>query len=257
MNKNNVDFWRVVAASVTGTSHEKTGKLCQDAHAWKILPGGVLVTAVADGAGSAAMAEVGADIAVGAAVEAIENSLSFQLFPQNDIEWKSLITNALISAKTAVEIEATIQKVMMRDLASTLILLVATPELVAVVQVGDGAAVVGDRGEVIALTLPSAGEYINETTFLISPDAVEKAQVIVWHGRAAQVGILTDGLQMLALKMPEGTPHKPFFTPLFSFVAEVKDETAGKQELVEFLNSPRVKQRTDDDLTILLATLME
>ncbi|MFB2922241.1 PP2C family serine/threonine-protein phosphatase [Aerosakkonema funiforme] len=256
MNRNHADCWRVVAASVAGTSHEKTGKPCQDAHAWKILPEGVLVAAVADGAGSAAMAEVGADVAVGAAVEAIENSLSSQLFPQNDTEWKLLITNALISARTAVEIEATIQKVMVRDLASTLIVVVATPELVAAVQVGDGAAVVADEGEIIALTLPSTGEYINETTFLISPDAVEKAQVTVWHGKAAQLGILTDGLQMLALKMPEGTPHKPFFSPLFRFVAEVTDETAAKQELVEFLHSPRVTQRADDDLTILLATLV-
>lgn len=49
--------WRVAAASVRGTTHEKTGQPCQDAHCWEQLPESVLVAAVADGAGSAALGE--------------------------------------------------------------------------------------------------------------------------------------------------------------------------------------------------------
>ncbi|NJK69758.1 MAG: protein phosphatase 2C domain-containing protein, partial [Microcoleus sp. SU_5_3] len=56
--------WQVVAASVTGTSHEKRSQPCQDAHCWRLLPNNVLAAAVADGAGSAALAEIGAKIAV-------------------------------------------------------------------------------------------------------------------------------------------------------------------------------------------------
>jgi len=46
-----------VAASVRGKSHE--GQLCQDAHHWEKLPEGVLVAAVADGAGSATLGKWG------------------------------------------------------------------------------------------------------------------------------------------------------------------------------------------------------
>jgi len=50
-------------ASVRG-NHEKVGQLCQDAHHWEKLPEGVLVAAVADGAGSATLGKVGAIVAL-------------------------------------------------------------------------------------------------------------------------------------------------------------------------------------------------
>jgi len=50
--------WRVLAASVRGKTM-KVGQLCQDAHHWEKLPEGVLVAAVADGAGSATLGKVG------------------------------------------------------------------------------------------------------------------------------------------------------------------------------------------------------
>jgi len=56
--------------------------------------------------------------------------------------------------------------------------------------------------------------------------------------------------------MPSGEPHQPFFSPLFRFVAQVTDETVAQEELMEFLQSPRVTQRTDDDLTLLLAAFV-
>ena len=34
--------------------------------------------------------------------------------------------------------------------------------------------------------------------------------------------MFSDGLQRLALKLPEGTPHAPFFTPLFRFATRWK-----------------------------------
>ena len=60
---------------------------------------------------------------------------------------------------------------------------------------------------------------------------------------------------MLALQMPQGTAHTPFFAPLFKFIAEAKDLDLAHQELEGFLRSPRVSDRTDDDLTLLLASL--
>ena len=136
--------------------------------------------------------------------------------------------------------------------------MVATPQQVAVAQVGDGAAVVGDGdGNIVALTVPPCGEYINETIFLVSPDAIETAQWQVWQGKPAQIAIFSDGLQMLALKMPEAVPHAPFFSPLFRFAAQIQDEAEAKQQLDSFLRSPRVTERTDDDLTLLLASFSD
>ena len=132
--------------------------------------------------------------------------------------------------------------------------MIATPEMVAVTQVGDGLAVAKDhKGNLLALTIPDHGEYINETTFLTSPLALDTAQIKLWRDNIVNVGVLTDGLQMLALNMLIGKPHKPFFFPLFDFIENVNDQTLAKEQLVSFLGSERVTQRTDDDLTLILA----
>jgi hypothetical protein len=218
-----------------------------------LLPNNVLAAAVADGAGSAALAEVGAKIAADTAVEMLCQEQ--ELLPQNDREWQVFLTSALQAARVAVETEATAREVAARDLACTLIAVVATPELIAVAQIGDGAAVGGDSaGNAIALTVPPCGEYINETVFLISPDALETAQFQVRWEKFSHLAVFSDGLQMLALKIPEGAPHRPFFSPLFKFVSSVTDGEDAKQQLESFLRSPRVSERTDDDLTLLLAS---
>ena len=246
--------WRVMAASVRGTSHERTGQPCQDAHHWGVLPGGVLVAAAADGAGSAALGDMGASAAARAAVEAVVQQGS--VLPENNGGWQLLLTEALKAARDSIEVEVVAHEVTERDLATTLILAVATPELVAAAQIGDGALVAGDvEGNVIGLTVPQTGEYINQTIFLTSPDALNTAQLRIWRGTVAHVAILSDGLQMLALRMPGWIPHAPFFSPLFRFVAKAADEAETKKQLEAFLRSPRIRERADDDLTLLLAAL--
>ena len=249
--------WKVVSSSVAGTSHEKKGLPCQDAHHWELRSDGILVAAVADGAGSAAISDVGAKIAVSKAVETI---LQLEALPTADDEtgWKSLLTKALTIARISVETEANNRQVSVRDLASTLLVAVATPELVVTAQIGDGAIVISDKQDnIVALTTPQSGEYINQTTFLVSPKALDTVKVNIWYGNVANLAMFSDGLQMLALKMPLGTPHIPFFNPLFGFISQMIDESAAKKELEGFLKSPRLAQRSDDDLTILLASLQE
>jgi hypothetical protein len=248
--------WRVVGASVRGTSHEKSGQPCQDAHLWRILPDNVLMLAVADGAGSASLAEIGAKVAVEAVVANLLAQQTIPL-PQTDAEWQFRLQGVLKAALAAIVQEASVRKTSTRELASTLIVAVATPQMIAATQVGDGAVVLGDSaGNIMALTKPQCGEYLNETTFLISPGALDKPQTHLWRGQVAQVALFSDGLEMLALKMPEGTAHPPFFAPLFRFASEVGQEREATEELTSFLCSPRIKGRADDDLTLVLGAFI-
>lgn len=252
-----ISQWQVVAASVGGTSHLKNNQLCQDAHHWQILPDSVLVAAVADGAGSAVSGKVGAMVAVEAAIENISVK-QFTRRTLDDEQVRSLLNDAIIAAKLAVEDEAAACDKQPQDLATTLIVTIATPELAAVVQIGDGMAVAKDRmGNLLALTMPDNGEYINATTFLTSPNALDTAQMRLWREAIVNVGVLTDGLQMLALNMAMGAPHKPFFFPLFDFAANAEDKGAAKEQLMTFLRSDRITQRTDDDLTLIIAALSD
>lgn len=250
--------WQVAAASACGTSHKRMGLFCQDAHCWKLVQEYILVAAVADGAGSAPFADIGASIASQTAVETIRSQLDNLPLANEDMGYHSLLTDGIRKARAAVEIEAKSRGVEARDLATTLILLIAAPEVIAAVQVqvGDGAVVAGDRADnIVPITRPQFGEYINETTFITSTDAIETAQVGIWRGDVTHIAALSDGLQMLALNMPEGTPHAPFFLPLFQFHSDMTDTMEAQAEVEAFLGSARVTERTDDDLTLLLAKL--
>jgi chaperone required for assembly of F1-ATPase len=175
----------------------------------------------------------------------------------NDDFLRYLLTDAMLVARTAIETEADVCNNQSDDLATTLILIIAAPQIVAVAQVGDGLAVAKNSiGELIALTIPSNGEYVNQTTFLTSADALETAQIKIRREEIVNVGVLTDGLQMLALNMIISEPHKPFFFPLFEFVANAGDKILAKENLMRFLSSDKITQRTDDDLTLVLAAFI-
>ena len=249
-----VESWRVVAASVRGTSHAKANLPCQDVLRWETGPGRWLVAALADGAGSARLADVGASVAAERGIEALKSQVESKSHTAADEEWRAGLVAALASARAAVLAAAQERKVEARELASTLTLLAVSPEMAVAAQVGDGAALGGASPEtLLCLTQPMVAEYLNETTFLTSETAIEAAQTIVRRGSWSRVGLLCDGLQLLALRLPEGTPHARFFEPLFRHLERATDLAAAARELRAFLESPRVRERTDDDLSLLLA----
>jgi hypothetical protein len=250
--------WQVVAARERGSRHEAAGANCEDAyHVVQPTPG-VLVIAVADGAGSVEFAEVGANIAVEqgaahvcAALEQAGNTLDDQTIA-------CFLQDAMAAALSAVQAEAATREVAYSEFASTIILVIAHRDFIAAAQIGDGATVVADQaGEVFSLTVPPPSEYLNETVFLTSADALQTMQPRVWRGSASGVAAFSDGLQMLCLQWPKYEPHAAFFTPLFDFVRNTTDETAAAAELTSFLQSERVGKLTDDDVTLVLATLKD
>jgi len=241
--------WRVVCASIAGSSHQRFGQPCQDAAGWALGPERSLIVAVADGAGSAKLGGEGARLAVSTAVNHLINRRSLGSGESNK---KDLIT-ALERARSALASEAEDRGVDIRELATTLILLQATHESVTALQVGDGSAVIEDRQNgVTGLTKPQVGEYVNETIFITAEDAMDRVETTTHLGAPSGGAVFSDGLQLLALKMPEATPHTPFFEPLFRFVSTATDAQAADEELQSFLTSPRVTSQTTDDLTLVL-----
>lgn len=249
--------WQAAGISVQGISHLKNRVPCQDAHIWRKVSGEAIVLAVADGAGSAPLSQVGAARAAVAAVDWVDELLK-EAWPANKAEWRQLLAASLQTAHESVRASAERRKVPARELATTLIVAVATPGLAAAIQVGDGACVVvSDTGEVIALTAPHHSEFVNETIFFTSPDYLDVAQFGLCARRISGIAALSDGLQLLALKMPEAEPHAAFFRPLLRLVADAPNTQAAEDALRAFLRSERITQRADDDLTLVLATLNE
>lgn len=248
--------WKVLATSVTGTSHQKVGIPCQDAHSYEVLSGDVLITAVADGAGSAKYANLGSAIASKTAVKTIQARASSDSWPENDDGWKIFLKNSLEAAITALKKEAKNRSIELRDLSTTLILIIATPEIISVIQVGDGAVIVSDnKGNITALTKPQVGEYINETNFVTAPNVLDIAEIKVQHGSFVNIAVFSDGIERLALKFPRWEPYLPFFSPLFRFIRNETDDNELGKQFDSFFRSSKISDRTDDDLTFVLAAL--
>lgn len=124
-------MWRVLAQSVTGTSHHNRAIPCQDAHATSLVgSGGILVVAVADGAGSARFAEVGAAatcrvLLAETQAELLNGTNVGELTRESLVRW-------LLAAKAEVTHLAEEREVRPRELACTAILAIIGEELARV-----------------------------------------------------------------------------------------------------------------------------
>src|SRR6266498_3371518 len=94
-------MWRFAAARATGSSHLRADIPCQDYFACIALPCGALLAAIADGAGSAAMEEQGAQIAVDTVATYMKESLE-----ENRTDFDVLLREAATAARNAVIDEA-------------------------------------------------------------------------------------------------------------------------------------------------------
>ena len=246
--------WQVIGAAVQGVSHQKQGLPCQDALKYHCLPGGILLVALADGAGSAIHAELGAQTAVQASVDWLVTSLENDQ-PIECCEWAEVIWGTFQNARTALEQLAEEKDESLRSFATTLTCLVATPEQLIVGQLGDGAVVTVDKdGGLDTVTTLQRGEYANETNFLTQDQALDLVAIQVIDERVQALAVMSDGLTRLALKRPDNVPHVPFFKPLFAFAfTSSNDPAQANDALVNFLTSPRVCERTDDDKALVLA----
>ncbi len=246
-------MWRVIGASVQGTSHQKNDLPCQDAHSYRVLSGGVALVAVADGAGSADRSDEGAQCAVAGTIASIEAALAEGL-PRDEAGWQVLLTEVFRQTCQAVAELAEAENISSRAFATTLTCAVVSDEWLAVGQIGDGVAVAkGEDGGLFAATQPQHGEYANETFFLTMDEPLQQIEIQVYPQPIQALAVMTDGLIRLAMNVTRNEPHHPFFQPLLAFAAQIEDEAEAQEQLMNFLASDRVCARTDDDKTLVLA----
>jgi hypothetical protein len=246
-------MWRFAAGLTTGTSHLKLGMPCQDRFSYACLANGGFVAAIADGAGSAICADRGAEIAVVTAVETVSKAAD-----AHTLDLAELLREAMVAATKAVVAAARAEGREAREFASTLLMVVATCSGSAALQIGDGLIVACDDSEGWSWVFwPERGEYANTTRFLVDEDAMAALQVEVFATPPTDIALMSDGLEPLALHYASKTAHAPFFDPLFRPLQAAKGDgevTALSRALEGFLASPRVAERTDDDLSVVIAT---
>ena len=282
--------WKAIARSTIGTSHTKQQIPCQDYGDYKIV-NDAIIGVVADGAGSAKHSDIGARLAVNtvlktfteqhiATITELYSSYSVKEREKTNSAWKpwNLLgkaeknSNAVTIARSPAEIKASqffsqiVKQVVsalatqaensnyaIDDLACTLLIVVATPDGIAAMQIGDGFITVRHPEQDPQLLFsPDKGEYVNETTFVTSTNALKDMKVVVQPGQPEFICASTDGLERLAIRMSDWTPFTPFFQPLEQYLEETDNLEESDEYLLSFLNSERLNARTDDDKTLFL-----
>jgi hypothetical protein len=174
--------WKVVGASVPGRSKFAQRRRCEDYASYFEIASGCGVLVVADGAGSAARSDVGAEFvakialpralraaAVGAG-ESARSALTPLLVAMPEAAWATLARQAIRETYSALCKLARRLKVDVEELSSTAIACAILPGRLLVVHVGDGRGAYHTReGGWAPLFEPIIGENAGETVFVASP----------------------------------------------------------------------------------------
>jgi Protein phosphatase 2C len=255
---------------------------------WSGAPGGAsritAVAVVADGAGSADLSRIGSQTAVGevvcltkclaGAVEPADDSqraflalaaqqVAKQIAAQQagatedapgrrvsegEVEAIALVRALFAGARQAVEGAAREMGAEVGQLATTLIVALATEEALVVAEIGDGVVAVRASGAVVGPLAPQRGEFANETTFITTGEQLEEISLASFAAAEADAfGLSSDGMRLLITSNSvKGTPHTPFFEDMFSGVASGVSSAA----ITKYLRS--ADDRTGDDKALVI-----
>lgn len=200
--------WQIVAASVRGKLHAHKGSWREDSYAWTTADGWTII-AVSDGAGSSRLSRVASRVACETAVAQLKKLLvGYEVGPGDkqppagDLErLRSLLKDAGEKARHAVISESQRRKDPIKDFSATLLVVAHTAwqdrNLVAALQVGDGAIGMMTASGAKRLGISDHGEYSSETRFLTTP-GIE----LEFHNRVifglpvglAALALMTDGV---------------------------------------------------------------
>jgi hypothetical protein len=259
--------WRILAGSVAGGAHARAGVGGQDAFAVEQI-GGTLLVVVADGAGSMALAGVGAPLAVAIARRRL--GARWRAGPGDlagDDEDTAAAWHAYLGStgdavlrqfrRAATALARTRHSGRADDLGTTLTAVVAHPPWLAVFAVGDGFVVTrATDGHLDLLLAPPGGvdRPPGGTALLTSPGARAAARRIVTRiPDLTGVAVGTDGLDKLVLEHEHAVAlraHTKAFDRLFDLAA---DPGTDAMHLTRLLADQQVSRLTDDDRTLVLA----
>jgi hypothetical protein len=250
--------WRWIGASVIGTSHQNTNTVCQDSHLCAEIDSGegpILVALASDGAGSASRSADGSRMICEVLLDQTnqyfrERGSVAHVNQRLVASWVNLFRDEII-------LQASSEGATERDFACTLIGSIVSPSTAALFQIGDGAVVYknGTSAEYALGFWPDRGEYENSTFFATQSNFIEQLSFALIEGSVSEIALLSDGLQRLALDYQARLPHQPFFRGFFPAMrkAELANLPDLERQLGEYLGSPKINERTDDDKTLVLA----
>ncbi len=238
--------WNIIRHAARGRSHEKNGLPCQD-KTFALQQQGVCVTALADGAGSAALSHHGAACVVEYLCADVAAHFHEYMQTHEAEELRRILLSKLQARLTALaaELDCSLQA-----LASTLLLVASDGETCLVVHIGDGVIGMRRAGHLHVISHPSNGEFSNTTTFTISPHAVTDMRVLRGDMEGVEGFILMSDGTETSLYHKRSRTLAPWLDRIFRLSAFVPPERLQTQ-VVRSVEQV-FRRRSADDCSLVL-----
>lgn len=251
--------WCYAAATVIGLSHIRAGIELQDVRHCFVLNNAnsrqMFFAVVADGAGSADFGRQGASLVcrtfASQARKVLRDSMEL---PDDETIWSWLDLT-----RDRIQMAAKKRELTARDFATTLVLIIASPEAIITAHIGDGAIVARNRERASwhVLSKPHHGEYAS-TTYFVTDDPQPAMRIGRHINQFNCLAVFSDGIENLVLDSVTCEASASFFTPMakpLDASAVTGKDRALSRHLATFLASDRLNERTDDDKTLIVAVL--
>ena len=215
-------MWHTQTAAVTGSGHQRQGLPCQD-KTWSLEANGVTAIALADGAGSARLSHEGAEIAVQTVCRTLCEQFDELYASSSPMEMRM---KALREVRRRICLHAAEQNAAIGNFACTLLAVAVRGDEYLLVHVGDGVIGYQKSGKLLVASRPQNGEFANATTFVTSPDVLQKARVL--RGRQPKLEgfvLMSDGCEA-ALYQKKKAAIAPFVGRLFQRAELLEHSTA-------------------------------
>lgn len=248
--------WKICGVAVRGLAHHRNGLPCQDKVAWRSANRPILV--LSDGAGSAAVSELGAAALVSGVsrfLMSLEDALSLWLDSENEtaLSLASIWSARLLShAQGLLADLAETERRKLQDVRSTLQVVVVGAANTFWWQVGDGAIVLQSSDGLRALgdAGTNKGEFANQTCFVDTATAQDLQFGLVPTEQILGVALMSDG-GAEKLVAHDGSQVAARLGKWLSILA---DGLMSPDKLAVAFHEPPMWERTNlDDRSIVLA----
>lgn len=242
--------WLWINSSKIGTSHlNSEHPKNQDAHFVYLTQNNILISAIADGAGSTTFGGYGAWITCRIIKNFFIKWYSSKTYHPSEDTVRILINDIRYQLlKTAQK-----RKTEFRNFASTLSVVLASKEETVFFSIGDSPIVAKSNNIWGVTTCPDVGEYAS-TTFFTTEKNFPRMQFIRSKTIFSAFALMSDGVGKISINERNLSPSSKFFQPILDQTK--KSSTIGKNKLLSnqlgaFLESKRVSSKTEDDKTLI------
>lgn len=243
--------WGWINSSKIGKSHLKNEHpQNQDAHFVYLTRNNILISVVADGAGSAKFGRYGAWITCRILKNYFIKWYSSKTYHPSETTVRILIDEIRYQLfKTAQK-----RNTEFRNFASTLSVVLTSKEETVFFTIGDSPIVAKSNNIWGLTTCPDVGEYAS-TTFFTTEKNFPRLQFIRSKNNFSAFALMSDGVGAISIDENKLVPHYNFFQPILNQIE--KTSATGKNILLSkqlgfFLESERVTSKTEDDKTLVL-----